>query len=604
MALYAIARGRVAFVFAGFGHAAPRLRRGLSGSGIRRPSASGSRSGWIPGTTASPGGNQIAHGLWALATGSIWGSGPGLGSPQSIPAGHTDFVLAAVGEELGFVGVAVVVGLYAILSWRCLRVAARAPGDYTRVSGDRRRARARRPGVRDRQRPARAVPAGRGCHAVSQLRALVDACQLLRRRRRARRGEATRAGSPAPASPSAHAGCRARRSSAVRFSPGPAWVQVVQGGHVCDRLEPERAGGRRLPVRIQPTADRRGATDRARHDLRPQRAGARDEQAAGDRRRSRAPIRKAGVQRERGVRSADARCYPLGGVLFSVLGDWDRQTNWGARNSSFLERDSDARLKGFDDGQRVVERRQPADRRARAHHQARLQRAAAAGATRLRLEPVGCLDAPRASTRPAVVDRRAPPGAGRVGAADRHHPRRPHARRRGRASTSTAARCSRRSAIHGRPRRSTRRRRRRPIPKKLPKRCSTARATGCIRRAPRSSCSSRAPRSAAAPPSRTRRSRACGCRTAASGTSFGAGRVRSGTIRWTRRRTATSTCDTGSSYRATPTSRSWHCGSGLSRSSTPHPSSRSRPRGPRQRRRSDGRCRTPATVRRTCSCRR
>ena len=40
-------------------------------------------------------------------------------------------MLAAVGEELGFVGVAVVVGLYAILSWRCLRVAARAPGDYT-----------------------------------------------------------------------------------------------------------------------------------------------------------------------------------------------------------------------------------------------------------------------------------------------------------------------------------------------------------------------------------------------------------------------------------------------------------------------------------------
>ncbi len=41
--------------------------------------------------------------------------------------------------------------------------------------------------------------------------------------------------------------------------------------------------------------------------------------------------------------------------MFSVLGDWTRQTNWGARNSSFLERDSDARLKGFDDRQRVVE---------------------------------------------------------------------------------------------------------------------------------------------------------------------------------------------------------------------------------------------------------
>ena len=64
--------------------------------------------------------------------------------------------------------------------------------------------------------------------------------------------------------------------------------------------------------------------------------------------------KKAGVQRERACESSDARCYPLGGVLFSVLGDWDRQTNWGARNASFLERDSDTRLKGFDDGQRVV----------------------------------------------------------------------------------------------------------------------------------------------------------------------------------------------------------------------------------------------------------
>ena len=168
-------------------------------------------------------------------------------------------------------------------------------------------------------------------------------------------------------------------------------------------------------------------------------------------------------------------------------------------------------------------------------------------------------------------------------------------------STSTVAKCSRPSAIHGRLRRSTRRPRRRPIPKKLPKRCWTGRATGSIRRVPRSSCSSRAPRSAAAPPSRTRRSRASGCRTAASGISFGAGRGPSATIQWIRRRTATSTCDTGSSYRATRTLRSWHFGSGLSRSLTQRPSSRSRPRGPRQRQRSDGRCPTPATVRRMCS---
>ena len=78
-----------------------------------------------PWNNGVPGGNQIAHGFWALATGGIWGSGPGLGNPELIPAGHTDFVLAAVGEELGLAGIAAVVLLYSLLAWRCLRAAVR-----------------------------------------------------------------------------------------------------------------------------------------------------------------------------------------------------------------------------------------------------------------------------------------------------------------------------------------------------------------------------------------------------------------------------------------------------------------------------------------------
>ena len=50
-----------------------------------------------------------------------------------------------------------------------------------------------------------------------------------------------------------------------------------------------------------------------------------------------------------------ARCYPLGGLAFHVLGDWTHQANWAARNSSYLERESDARLKGYDDRARLVE---------------------------------------------------------------------------------------------------------------------------------------------------------------------------------------------------------------------------------------------------------
>lgn len=59
-------------------------------------------------------GYQIAQGVFALATGSLAGSGPGLGRPDLIPNASTDFIFAAVGEELGFAGSVVVIALYAL----------------------------------------------------------------------------------------------------------------------------------------------------------------------------------------------------------------------------------------------------------------------------------------------------------------------------------------------------------------------------------------------------------------------------------------------------------------------------------------------------------
>ncbi len=130
LALYAVGRGHGAFAFTGFA----LLFGGFAlAYWIGEPATVRQRVMiWSdPWNNGVPGGNQIAHGLWALSTGALWGSGPGLGSPQLVPAGHTDFVLAAVGEELGFIGLAAIVLLYAILGWRCLRVAIRAPGDYS-----------------------------------------------------------------------------------------------------------------------------------------------------------------------------------------------------------------------------------------------------------------------------------------------------------------------------------------------------------------------------------------------------------------------------------------------------------------------------------------
>ncbi|HML17320.1 MAG TPA: FtsW/RodA/SpoVE family cell cycle protein [Bryobacteraceae bacterium] len=76
------------------------------------------------------GGDQLAHSLWAFSTGGAWGSGPGWGDPSMIPAGHTDLVLPAVGEEWGWAGVAAIGLLFFLLLQRAFRIALRAPDEF------------------------------------------------------------------------------------------------------------------------------------------------------------------------------------------------------------------------------------------------------------------------------------------------------------------------------------------------------------------------------------------------------------------------------------------------------------------------------------------
>lgn len=60
-------------------------------------------------------GYQTAQGLFALGSGSLTGSGLGLGRPDLIPAAATDFVFAAVAEELGLAGSIAVIAAYTLL---------------------------------------------------------------------------------------------------------------------------------------------------------------------------------------------------------------------------------------------------------------------------------------------------------------------------------------------------------------------------------------------------------------------------------------------------------------------------------------------------------
>lgn len=68
-------------------------------------------------------GYQMVQSLFSFATGGIFGTGLGNGQPGTVPAASTDFIIAAVGEELGLVGLAAVLMLYAIVIIRGLRTA-------------------------------------------------------------------------------------------------------------------------------------------------------------------------------------------------------------------------------------------------------------------------------------------------------------------------------------------------------------------------------------------------------------------------------------------------------------------------------------------------
>lgn len=76
------------------------------------------------------GGYQIIQSWLALGSGGLFGQGLGEGKQKLfyLPEAHTDFILAVIGEELGFMAVLVVIGLYAALVWRGL-IIARDTGD-------------------------------------------------------------------------------------------------------------------------------------------------------------------------------------------------------------------------------------------------------------------------------------------------------------------------------------------------------------------------------------------------------------------------------------------------------------------------------------------
>ena len=309
------------------------------------------------------GGDQLAHSLWAFATGGAAGTGVGLGDPQVIPAGHTDLILSVLGEECGFLGIAAAFALYAFLVYRAFRIALRARTDYEFFLAA-------------------------GLAAATALQVLVIACgalgvspltgvvtpflsygrtamvtnflvvgMLLSISGRAAPDKAEQRTAPFRA-PVAAIGIAFGVLGVIALSKA-AYVQVARSAETMGQgtLVIQADGARRYQYnpRFQDVMnlipmgsiyDRNGLP-LATSDW-------------GELEKHRAEFQQLGIDIDRACPRSEFRHYPFGGLTFDLLGDLRTRERWGAGNTSFVERDSARRLRGYDDRPTLVSVKNPA----------------------------------------------------------------------------------------------------------------------------------------------------------------------------------------------------------------------------------------------------
>ena len=78
---------------------------------------------------AHPKGAQIVHGLYAIASGGVFGSGLGESMQKLgfLPEPYNDMIFSVICEELGLVGAGIVILMFILICWRIYTVAMRAP---------------------------------------------------------------------------------------------------------------------------------------------------------------------------------------------------------------------------------------------------------------------------------------------------------------------------------------------------------------------------------------------------------------------------------------------------------------------------------------------
>lgn len=103
----------------------------FAGAYFFSPTLRGRIAGWInPWANASGSGYQVLRAFLSLANGGLLGQGPGLGNPRAIPVAASDFILVAIGEEEGFIGIAALLACLALIGFLAVRISLHAASRY------------------------------------------------------------------------------------------------------------------------------------------------------------------------------------------------------------------------------------------------------------------------------------------------------------------------------------------------------------------------------------------------------------------------------------------------------------------------------------------
>ncbi|HEX4047035.1 MAG TPA: rod shape-determining protein RodA [Elusimicrobiota bacterium] len=109
----------------------------ITGIAINRQMKSYQRNRFVafvaPSTDVQGASYNVIQSKVAIGSGGVWGKGLFSGTQSQLgflPERHTDFIFANVGEEMGFVGASLILGLYMIVLWRIVTAAREARDRY------------------------------------------------------------------------------------------------------------------------------------------------------------------------------------------------------------------------------------------------------------------------------------------------------------------------------------------------------------------------------------------------------------------------------------------------------------------------------------------